>query len=119
MTGRAEPDAGVQVNPALIEAIARRVAELIRGEFGLPARLLTPSEVAARFGVSRTWVYAHADELGAMRLGTGPKARLRFDAGRVTSAISPRASNGTAHVARKEAQCAAELLPIYGRGQPA
>jgi hypothetical protein len=65
MTGLAEPDAGVQVTPALIEAIARRVAELIRGEFGLPSRLLTPSEVAARFGVSRTWVYAHADELGA------------------------------------------------------
>jgi len=119
MTGRAETDAGVQVNPALIEAIARRVAELIRGELGPPLRLLTPSEVAARFGVSRTWVYAHADELGAMRLGTGPRARLRFDVSRVTSAISPRASNGTAHPPRKEDQGAADLLPIYGRGQPA
>lgn len=119
MTGRADTDAGAQVTPALIEAIARRVAELIRGELGLSARLLTPSEVAAWFGVSRTWVYAHADELGAMRLGTGPKARLRFDVSRVTSAISLPASNGTPRLPRKEAQCAADLLPIYGRGRPA
>lgn len=30
-------------------------------------------------GVSRGFVYDHADELGAVRLGSGPKARLRFD----------------------------------------
>jgi hypothetical protein len=119
MTGRAETDAGAQVNPALIEAIARRVAELIRAELGPPSRLLTPSDVAAQFGVSRAWVYAHADELGAVRLGTGPKARLRFDASRLTSAISLHASNGRARLPRKEAQCAADLLPIYGRGQRA
>ena len=119
MSGRAEPNAGVQVNPALIEAIARRVAELIRGELGLPSRLLSPSEVAALLRVSRTWVYEHADELGAVRLGTGPRARLRFDASRVSSAISSGASNGTPRLPRKEAQCAADLLPIYGRGQPA
>jgi hypothetical protein len=29
--------------------------------------------------VSRDYVYSHANELGAIRLGTGPKTRLRFD----------------------------------------
>ena len=116
MTGRAETDAGVQVDPALIEAIALRVAELIRGELSLPARLLTPSEVAARFGVSRTWVYAHADELGAMRLGTGPKARLRFDAGRVTSAISPRTSNRDgSSAARRGPRCSGPSADLWSR----
>jgi hypothetical protein len=35
--------------------------------------------VAEHLGVSRGFVYAHAVELGARRLGSGPKARLRFD----------------------------------------
>ena len=80
---------------------------------------LSPSKVAAHLRVSRTWVYEHADELGTVRLGTGPRARLRFDASRVNSAVSSRASDGTARLPRKEAKHAADLLPIYGRGQPA
>ena len=36
------------------------------------------ARVAAHLGVSRCWVYEHAGELGACRLGSGPKARLRF-----------------------------------------
>jgi hypothetical protein len=40
--------------------------------------LLTPRQVADRLGLTRTWVYLHADELGAIRVGGGPKARLRF-----------------------------------------
>jgi hypothetical protein len=35
--------------------------------------------VAEHLGVSRGFVYAHAVELGARRLGSGPRARLRFD----------------------------------------
>jgi hypothetical protein len=37
------------------------------------------AELAARLGVRRSFVYEHADELGAYRLGSGPRARLRFD----------------------------------------
>jgi hypothetical protein len=78
MTRREETYAGPEANPTLVEAIAQRVAELLLSELGLAERLLTPSEVADRFAVSRTWVYEHATELGAIRLGKGPKARLRF-----------------------------------------
>jgi hypothetical protein len=77
-----------------VRELAQRVAGLLRGEFGLPPRQLTLSEVAAQFGVSRTWVYQHADELGAVRLGTGPRARLQLDAYRVATAIASRASTG-------------------------
>jgi hypothetical protein len=60
-----------------IEAIAERVAEKLRdqglGGYG------DAHAVCARFGVSVDYVYAHARELGAIRLAEGPKARLRFD----------------------------------------
>lgn len=41
--------------------------------------LVDAAALAAELGTSRDWVYEHADELGALRLGNGPKARLRFD----------------------------------------
>jgi hypothetical protein len=39
-------------------------------------KLLAAEVAQAR--VTRAWVYAHAEELGAIRLGSGPKPRLRF-----------------------------------------
>lgn len=66
-----------------IEAIAQRVAELLAGH-GAPARLVDAAHVARLLGVERDWVYAHADQLGAIRLG-GPKGRLRFDLTTVTA----------------------------------
>jgi hypothetical protein len=38
---------------------------------GAASACLTVWQVAARYGVSRSWVYAHQRELGAMRLGQG------------------------------------------------
>jgi hypothetical protein len=82
----------------MVDAIARRVVELLEGNSsrGTDANVrahaggtcLTVSQVAARYRVSRSWVYAHQRELGAMRLGKGPRARLRFDARIVTEAIA-------------------------------
>jgi hypothetical protein len=82
MEGRLQPDD--------IEAIARRVVELLR-EAKVPAdpSLLTVAEVAARFGVSRGFVYEHAAKLGVIRLGDGPKPPLRFDASRVAEMLTP------------------------------
>ena len=42
-------------------------------------RLLTADELAAWLRVDRAYVYEHAAELGVFRLGSGPRARLRFD----------------------------------------
>jgi hypothetical protein len=41
-------------------------------------RLVDAVAVAAFLGVDRGWVYEHAGELGGRRLGSGPRARLRF-----------------------------------------
>lgn len=47
--------------------------------FSQPPRLATAAELATQLGVSRAYVYEHAERLGAIRLGRGPRARLRFD----------------------------------------
>ncbi len=52
-------------------------------------RLLTAADVAKRFGLSAEWVRDHADDLGALRLGTGKRPRLRFDLDRVATALTP------------------------------
>jgi hypothetical protein len=67
-----------------VEAIARRVAQLLQGQ---APDYLDAAGIAARFGVGRAWVYAHKDKLGAVRLGSGPRARLRFDVRRVEALL--------------------------------
>lgn len=61
-----------------IERLARRVAELVAATPPPAARYVDAAEVARVLGVERDWVYAHAQELGAVRLGGG-QGRLRFD----------------------------------------
>jgi hypothetical protein len=72
---------GPALDAASIEAVARRVVELIRDEGGSPARqqLVDAATLASELGVDRSWVYSHSGELGAIKLGTGSKPRLRFD----------------------------------------
>lgn len=61
-----------------IDAIAQRVVELLDARTSRNA-LIDARDTARRLGVARAWVYAHARELGGVRLGEGARARLRFD----------------------------------------
>jgi hypothetical protein len=72
-----------------VEAIASRVVELIREEPRLGDHVDT-SAVATMLGVSGDWVREHAAELGAIRVGDGPKGALRFDLRRVKAALDQR-----------------------------
>ncbi|TMK40059.1 MAG: hypothetical protein E6G56_08650 [Actinobacteria bacterium] len=72
----------------LAEIVARRVVELLRDRPTEPQPFIDAAEVARRFGVTRSWVYDHAGPLGAIRLGAGPRARLRFDSGAVALALA-------------------------------
>jgi len=58
-------------------------------------RLVTAAELAAELGVARGFVYEHRDELGAIRLGTGPKAPLRFDVESAKRAMSCTTGEGS------------------------
>jgi hypothetical protein len=111
-----------RLHPDDVEAIAARVAELLRGVDASPTQLLTAAQVARRLGVTRATVYARADELGAVRpFGDGPKARLRFDPARVDEALrrdrsAPSTTVSTSPAPRRtrRAPTTAGLLPIRG-----
>lgn len=66
----------MRLDPGEAERIAALVAEALRRD--PPARFLDASATARMLSVERDWVYEHAAELGAVRLG-GPRGRLRFD----------------------------------------
>jgi hypothetical protein len=81
----------VVLDPDTIRVIANETARcveaLLRSE--RPSRrLVDAATVAATLGVSRDTVYAHAGDLGAIRVGDGPRARLRFDLNRAVAAAT-------------------------------
>jgi hypothetical protein len=80
---------------ALVEQAAERaaervLAEVLRGGDRLrdDRGLVDAARLGRELGVSRAWVYEHAGELGAIRLGEGSKARLRFDVERARAALA-------------------------------
>lgn len=74
-----------------VDSIARRVVELLTDahtETDHTGALIDAAEVARRFGLARSTVYDHADTLGAIRIGTGTRPRLRFHPDRVAAALT-------------------------------
>jgi len=119
--------ARIKLDPHAVEAIARRVVEILERK-GLQQReLVDAAELARRFGIERSWVYSHAIELGAVKLGKGTKPRLRFDpeiAARVlrrvggdAAADPPARSGKRAGQPSASGGSGAQLLPIRGRGE--
>jgi hypothetical protein len=71
--------------------VAERLAPLLASSTGRSEVLVDAHEIARRTGRSRWWVYEHAGELGAVRLGAGPRARLGFWPARVEAYIQDAA----------------------------
>jgi hypothetical protein len=97
---------------------------------GLQGReLVDAAELARRFGIERSWVYSHAIELGAVKLGSGPKPRLRFDpqiaarvlrrVGEKSAADPPARSGKRAGQPQRGRRSEVSLLPIKGSDGPA
>jgi hypothetical protein len=107
--------------PALPDADLRRLARLIATELealhGLEPSLLTAADVANQYGLSRGWVYKHARELGGQRMGTGPKARLRFRAREVQMRLTDLQSDEveSSPSAPRASRQPGDLLPIGPR----
>jgi hypothetical protein len=117
----------IKLDPQAVEAIARRVVEILERQ-GLQSReLVDASELARQFGIERSWVYSHAIELGAVKLGDGPKPRLRFDpqiaarvlrkAGEGSAADPPARSGKRAGPPSDSGGRGGRLLPIHGQGK--
>jgi DNA-binding IclR family transcriptional regulator len=109
---------GVSALAELAEVVAARVVELLdRQERGSARGLASAAEVAEQLGVHKSWVYAHADELEAIRLGEGEKARLRFDPERVARAVGATPSErGGRRAGRRRHGLPADVRLIEGRG---
>jgi len=107
------------IDDETIETIARRVVQLLRAEPDDSAapRLVSASVIAERFEVSRQWVYENANRLGAVRLGTGARPRLRFDPVLAASLLEDRAG-AKSGPARGERQPLTsdrlDLIPLRG-----
>jgi hypothetical protein len=73
------------------DLIARRVVEVLREVEGPLNRGLLKTEEAARLlGVDAEWVRANRVALGAVKLGDGPKARLRFSREAIDAFLAAR-----------------------------
>lgn len=93
--------AAAELAPETIERIAQRVAQLLRHEpppldddrATVPAAqrdLMDAEQLAKHLGLTRAWVYEHANQLGAIQLGDGPRPRLRFDPALAREALRAR-----------------------------
>ncbi|HEX4669292.1 MAG TPA: hypothetical protein VH275_04875 [Solirubrobacterales bacterium] len=104
----------VHLDPESVEAIARRLADLLGGgaEDERPRKqLLSAEEVSRWWGVSRRWVYDHAERLGARRLGTGSRPRLRFDPDDVAGQLGePRGRPDTQRLPAISGDCGTNSL---------
>jgi hypothetical protein len=88
--------------------------------------LVDAQEIARRTGRSRWWVYEHAGELGAVRLGWGPRPRLAFRPSRVEAylesaaegrqPLTPPVRARPRRRRSRRSQSGVELLPIQGAG---
>lgn len=116
-----------ELSPRCIETIASRVIELLQEHthhLQHPESLIDVAELARQTGLSRTWIYEHARELGAIRLGGGPRPRLRFNPDTVKRLLEreppPRVEPAPARRRRQvRAMNDIELLPITtNRPQP-
>jgi hypothetical protein len=118
------------LTPEALELLAQRVAEIVSDRVSPPAGLVDAEAVARHLNVEGEWVYEHAAEIGARRLGDGPKARLRFSLADVDEAIvclsgrkSGEPASGVVEPFRRRRRTrplgtSAPLLPIRGSERP-
>ena len=122
------PETDSVLEDRLAQALALRVLQLLEPVLEQLARgrtadvLLDAATLGRQLGVSRQFVYDHADELGVLRLGSGRRPRLRFDletAKRACQRIAHRDSAtdrpSTQPASRRRPGAATELLPVWGR----
>jgi hypothetical protein len=113
----------LHLSPESVEALARRLAELLTPSSQRPERprnrLISAEEVSRWWGVGRRWVYDHADELGARRLGSGQRPRLRFDPEEVAERLDElTGAQGGRHARRlhgNDRDCRTDSLSTHGR----
>jgi hypothetical protein len=100
----------------LADLVAERVAVHLAADASPPAArpLVDAAALARALGVSRQYVYLHAAELGARRVGKGSRPRLRFDVDAARDAMD-RLNIDLSHGANVSAGAESARSPRPGR----
>lgn len=81
----------MKLSPDDVEAVARRVVELLQeGEVAPRVGMVGTAAIARMVGMSEDWVRDHAGELGGVRAGDGARGELRFDVAVVRERMARR-----------------------------
>jgi len=111
-----------------IRTLAEAIADELNRRRCQRSRWVDARAVARHLGVDVTYVYEHAAELGARRLGSGPRARLRFQLDHVDATLclagrqSGQPEDGSVEPIRRRTQgrrlgTNVPLRPIRGEGE--
>jgi hypothetical protein len=103
--------------PAIAIHVAAHLAAMLKDASAPPStpQTVDATTLAAHLGVARAFVYEHAEQLGAVRIGNGPRPRLRFDLDRALEAWNARSTGEKSQAA--EAPAAMGQTPTRGRGR--
>jgi hypothetical protein len=116
---RFDPTVVDELADRLSAVLVQRVLDAIRAEGLIPRASeaeawLSAKDVAKRLRMSREWVYQHAEELGASRIGNGRRPRLRFPPRVVESRDIQPASRRAAAGSTQAQVKTSGLIPIRG-----
>lgn len=91
--------------PAIAISVAAHLAEMLNDTRTPPPapQTVDAATLAAHLGVTRGFVYEHAQQLGGVRLGNGSRPRLRFDLDRALEAWNARSTSEESQAARTSA----------------
>lgn len=103
--------------PAIAIGVAAHVAEMLNDARTPPPapQTVDAATLANHLGVTRGFVYEHADDLGVVRLGEGPRPRLRFDLHHALAAWNARSTSERSQQARTPAAPSSTPAPKRAR----
>jgi hypothetical protein len=73
-----------------LDHLADLIAERLAKAIGAQQSLVDAATLAQQLGVSRATIYDHAEELRAVRIGSGARGRLRFDPAHVRQVLAEK-----------------------------
>jgi hypothetical protein len=106
----------VTLSPEQLSELARLIAAELR-EAPEPGGLVDAATLAEKLGTSRDYVYEHAGQLGAVKLGEGKRPRLRFDVSTARAAYERSMERPPKVAPRRRTQGAVVSVP--NRNAPA
>jgi hypothetical protein len=118
-------DEGILTAVALSDDQLERLADLIADRLAIRSdgELIDAGQLAVRIGRNREFVYEHAQQLGAIPLGDGPRPRLAFRWPQVLDRLDDRPSSPSrppaprATRSRPAKRATTDLLPIRGQAK--